>query len=203
MWWISRRRWAQEAADAALLHCEAQVVHRQMAAVPLHQIFYFDHGLTSRSKSKIRNRITPKAERNLKGWPKFCKHFGNKKGASRNESVPGRAESGKGCPGRLSPDRRAPPSGRGCLGSAPGRCPHSAPRRSEGRGNPPPDRLTSVAEVLAAVVHGNDHPGLELVHYRLGLAGIDGVEAAHRDEQSVQTGQGLCLLRCQAAAQVS
>ena len=95
--------WAQEAADAALLHCEAQVVHRQMAAVPLHQIFYFDHGLTSRSKSKIRNRITPKAERNLKGWPKFCKHFGNKKGASRNESVPGRAESGKGLSRQAQP----------------------------------------------------------------------------------------------------
>ena len=42
------------------------------------------------------------------------------------------------------------------------------------------------AECVRAVVHGDDHPGLEGVHNLLGLLGPHGVEAAHRHQDGVQ-----------------
>ena len=52
-------------------------------------------------------------------------------------------------------------------------------------------------------MHGNDNPGLQLVHKGLGLGGINGVVAAHRNEYSGQPLQFLLLLGGQLAAQIT
>ena len=52
-------------------------------------------------------------------------------------------------------------------------------------------------------MHGDGHPGLQLLHHLVGLLGIDGIEAAHREEKGVQSGKALHLLLVQLTAQVA
>ena len=52
-------------------------------------------------------------------------------------------------------------------------------------------------------MHGDYHPGLQLVHQSLGLSGVNGVEAAHGDHQGVQVFERLLLLVGQLTAQVA